>query len=248
MQVTEKVRRVANSERVSARPGMRYDAVFLDVDGTLLWVDLDVEGYVRDLAPYSRDGALTVERAVGPVRESMRTHIEENINYPTEDELAEFKRINARKTAHALEVSAPLDVLAEVAERRISFNPYPESEGVLEELKSAGLPLYVVSNWDVLLGQVLAELDWMRFFDGVVASAIVGVEKPDPAIFEEALRVGGVRRERAVHVGNDPIADVQGAAQSGIDAVFVSRRGGEASGAVATLPDLGGLPSLILGR
>ena len=22
--------------------GMRYDAVFLDVDGTLLWVDLDV--------------------------------------------------------------------------------------------------------------------------------------------------------------------------------------------------------------
>ncbi len=29
---------------------MRYDAIFLDIDRTLLWVDLDVEGYVEDLA------------------------------------------------------------------------------------------------------------------------------------------------------------------------------------------------------
>ena len=46
---------------------MRYDAVFLDVDGTL-WVHLDVEGYVKDLAP-ATNGSLTVERAKGPVRE-----------------------------------------------------------------------------------------------------------------------------------------------------------------------------------
>ena len=29
---------------------MRYDAVFLDIDGTLLWVDLDIEVYIEDLA------------------------------------------------------------------------------------------------------------------------------------------------------------------------------------------------------
>ena len=46
---------------------MRYDAVFLDVDGTLLWVDVDVEGYVEDLASYTTNGPLTVERANGPV-------------------------------------------------------------------------------------------------------------------------------------------------------------------------------------
>ena len=45
---------------------VRYDAVFLDVDGTLLWVHLDVEGYVKDLAPYATNGSLTVERAKGP--------------------------------------------------------------------------------------------------------------------------------------------------------------------------------------
>ncbi len=30
---------------------MKYDAVFLDVDGTLTWLDLDVEGYARSWQP-----------------------------------------------------------------------------------------------------------------------------------------------------------------------------------------------------
>ena len=51
--------------------GSGYDAVFIDVDGTLLWVDLDVEGYVEDLASYSRNGGLTVEKAKGPMWESL---------------------------------------------------------------------------------------------------------------------------------------------------------------------------------
>ena len=113
---------------------MRYDAVFLDVDETLLWVDMDVEGYVEDLAPYATDGALTVEEAEGPVWKSLREHINENINYRTEEELAEFRRENARKTARALGIDAPVEVLAEVWENRMLFNPYPESEEVMEKM------------------------------------------------------------------------------------------------------------------
>ncbi len=59
-----------------------YDTVFLDVDGTLLWVDLDVEGYVEDLAPYPTNGPLTVERAAGPVWVGMKEHISRNIHLP----------------------------------------------------------------------------------------------------------------------------------------------------------------------
>ena len=84
---------------------MRYDAVFLDVD---------VEGYVEDLAPYSTNGVLTVEEAHETLLESLHTHISQNINYPTEEELAKFRRENARETAEALNLDAPTDVLAEV--------------------------------------------------------------------------------------------------------------------------------------
>jgi len=227
---------------------VRYDAVFLDVDRTLLWVDIDMQGYVEDLAPYTTDGPLTVEQARGPLRKSLRKHINENINYPSEEKLVEFRRENARKTAHALGLEAPTEVLTEVMEHRILFNPYPESEEVMEELKSMDLPLYVVSNWDVALEGVLDDLGWTGYFSGIVASAVVGSEKPDEAIFEEALRVSGFseRRDRVVHVGNDPVSDVQGAIATGIDAVLVDRRGGlEAPEAVAILPDLRGLPALV---
>jgi putative hydrolase of the HAD superfamily len=227
---------------------VRYDAVFLDVDETLLWVDMNVEGYVEDLAPYAENGSLTVEEARGPVWESFRKHINENIDYQTEEELAEFRRENARETARALGIDAPTEVLTEVWERRVLFNPYPESEEVMEELNGMGLSLYVVSNWDAELESVLGSLGWLQYFSGVVASAVVGSEKPEKCIFEEALRTAGAPRDRVVHVGNDPISDVRGAASCGIEAVLVDRKGGlEAPEAVATLPDLCGLPAFVRG-
>ncbi|HSL01459.1 MAG TPA: HAD family hydrolase [Rubrobacteraceae bacterium] len=227
-------------------PEQRYDAVFLDVDGTLLWVKLDVEGYVEDLAPYARNGRLTVERAAPPVRESMRRHIKENVKHRTEEALASFRCRNARETAAELGIDAPVDVLMEVAERRTSFRPYPESETVLRRLKAMGHGLYVVSNWDIQLVRVLEDLGWTRFFDGVVGSAVLGVEKPAPDIFEEALSVAGVEREKAVHVGNDPVADVRGASEVGIDTVLVARdQSLDAPEATFVIRDLTGLPELL---
>jgi len=228
---------------------VRYDAVFLDIDGTLLWVDLDVEGYVEDLAPYSGNGGLSVEKVSGPVWGSLRRHVRENIRHRTEEDLAGFKRHNAEITAAELGIEAPVEVLAGVAERRISFNPYPESEGVMRELRAMGLPLYAVSNWDIELAKVMEDLGWTGYFDGVIVSAVLGVEKPGGEIFEEALRASGVERERVVHVGNDLVTDVGGASEAGLDTVFVDRRGsGETPGATFVIPDLTGLPAIVGGE
>ena len=227
---------------------MRYDGVFLDVDGTLLWVDLDVEGYVEDLSPYADgDGGLTTERAAGPVWGSLRRHIQQNIEHRSPEELERFKRRNAERTAGELGIAAPSDVLTEVAQRRISFNPYPESVGVLEELKGLSVPLYVVSNWDIELEKVLEDLGWTGYFDGIVASAVLGVEKPRREIFDEALRLAGIPADRAVMVGNDPVSDVRGASEAGVDSVFVARKDLEAPEATYVIPDLRGLPEIVRG-
>jgi len=217
---------------------LSYETVFLDVDGTILWVDLDVEGYVADLAPYGRNGELTVERVEGPVWRSVRRHIEGNVDYRTPEELAGFKRENARRVAEELGVDAPDNLLEEVADRRISFNPFPESERFLTGLRELGKRVYAVSNWDITLRETLRDLGWLGYFDGVVVSGEIGVEKPAPGIFEEALRVSEESRERVVHVGNDPVSDVAGAAACGVDAVLVSRNGEEAEEATAVIGDL----------
>lgn len=227
---------------------MRYDSVFLDVDGTLLWVDLDVEGYVEDLAPYSGNGGLSVESVAGPVWGSLRRHIEQNIEYRTAEDLEEFRRRNAMMTAAEVGVEAPAEVLADVARRRISFHPYPESEAVLSQLKEMGAKLYAVSNWDIELAKVLDDLGWSTYFEEVIASAVVGVEKPAGEIFEEALRASDSPRDRVIHVGNDPVTDVVGASRAGLDSVLVDRRGqAEAPRATYVIPDLNDLPAIVEG-
>jgi putative hydrolase of the HAD superfamily len=227
---------------------MRYGAVFLDIDGTLLWVDLDIEGYVEDLAPYSDSSVLTTESVAGPVWGSLRRHIAENIEHRTEEDLAGFKRRNARMTAAELGIEAPAEVLTEVAERRISFNPYPESEEVLRRLREMGTRIFAVSNWDIQLAKVLEDLGWTGYFDGVVVSAVIGIEKPEGEIFEEALRASGISRDRVVHVGNDPITDVQGASRAGLDTVLVDRRSTiEAPEASFVVSDLNSLPAIVEG-
>jgi putative hydrolase of the HAD superfamily len=227
---------------------MRYDAVFLDIDGTLLWVDLDIEGYIEDLAPYAGDGGLTTEKVVGPAWGSLRRHIQQNIRHRTEEDLAGFRRRNARMTAEELGIEAPVEVLTEVAGRRISFNPYHESEAVLRRLRGMGTRIFAVSNWDIELEDLLEVLGWSGYFDGVVASAVVGVEKPEGGIFEEALRVGDISRDRVVHVGNDPFTDIEGASKADIDTVLVDRGGtAEAPEATFVLPDLNGLPGIVEG-
>jgi putative hydrolase of the HAD superfamily len=134
-----------------------------------------------------------------------------------------------------------------VAERRISFNPYPESAEILEELKKLAVPLYVVSNWDIELEKVLEELGWLGYFEGIVASAVLGVEKPRREIFDEALRLAGVTADRAVMVGNDPVSDVRGASEAGLDSTYIVRKDREAPEATYVLPDLRGLPGIVRG-
>ena len=58
-------------------------------------------------------------------------------------------------------------------------------------------------------------------FDGVYISGEVGVWKPEPGIFEHAARELGVAPEHCVHIGNSIVSDVEGALAAGMQAVLV---------------------------
>lgn len=100
---------------------------------------------------------------------------------------------------------------------------YDDVEPVLRDLRGRGLRLGVVSNWDTRLKRIGAGLGLDRLVDFLVISAEVGVRKPDPRIFEEALRRAGVRPEEALHVGDLPDEDVEGARRAGVRPVLIER-------------------------
>ena len=72
-------------------------------------------------------------------------------------------------------------------------------------------------------------------FDAVVTSARAGARKPDPEIFATALRLAGCEPAEALHVGDTPAEDVEGATAAGIAALLIDREGG---GDIASLAEI----------
>ena len=62
-------------------------------------------------------------------------------------------------------------------------------------------------------------------FDIVTLSYEHGFAKPHPSIFYTTLDQLGVHAGRCLHIGDDPIADVQGARGTGMKTAFISRDG-----------------------
>jgi HAD superfamily hydrolase (TIGR01509 family) len=91
----------------------------------------------------------------------------------------------------------------------------------LERLKTLGLRIAVVSNSNGTLCAHFERIGLSRSVDCVVDSAEVGIEKPDPEIFERTLARLGARRETTVHVGDLYNVDVVGARAAGLRAVLL---------------------------
>jgi putative hydrolase of the HAD superfamily len=91
----------------------------------------------------------------------------------------------------------------------------PGALEALARLRSMGLDLAVVGNWDLRLPEHLERLGLAPYFSAVVTSASAGAAKPDPRPFIAALELVGGRPQRALHVGDSP-ADEDGARAAGL--------------------------------
>jgi putative hydrolase of the HAD superfamily len=122
--------------------------------------------------------------------------------------------------------------------RADSWEVYPDVLPALAALRSRGLKLAVISNWDERLPRLLAALGLAGAFDAVVYSQAAGVEKPHAAIFVQALERLAVAPHRALHVGDNAREDVEGAEAAGMHALRLERRAAPASAAPRSLASL----------
>jgi putative hydrolase of the HAD superfamily len=104
-----------------------------------------------------------------------------------------------------------------------SLRVYDDAPPVLDWLRRRRIPVGIVSNWQRGLSHFCRELGLLERVDFVVASAEVGLEKPDRRIFELAARRMGLAPEAMIHVGDHPIEDVGGAREAGFSALLLTR-------------------------
>ena len=105
---------------------------------------------------------------------------------------------------------------------------FPEAIEVIvavRQLAEGQRHLGIVTNGPTAVQRDKVELLGLdRLVDFVVISGEVGIEKPDPRIFELALARAGTTADEAVVIGDAPEYDIAGARAAGIRSIWVNRR------------------------
>jgi FMN phosphatase YigB (HAD superfamily) len=107
--------------------------------------------------------------------------------------------------------------------------PIADSLEALRALSAADMPLAVVSNATGQIEGVLRRTAICQVGPGdgvavrcVVDSHVVGVAKPDPAIFDHAeVHFPGIERRRIAYVGDSVTMDIGGASAAGLHPILV---------------------------
>jgi len=131
--------------------------------------------------------------------------------------------------------------------------PIPESMAALAELAALGVPMSVVSNASGQIEWVLEHMGICQRGAGsgvsmrtIVDSHVVGVAKPDPAIFTFAIEHHPETvPERILYVGDSVVMDVGGAMAAGLHPVLVDPFDDHVGADFARIASLGELPAML---
>jgi HAD superfamily hydrolase (TIGR01549 family) len=142
-------------------------------------------------------------------------------------------------------------ILLGAFKRQAAPAPYAHARAVVADL-ALDFALGLVSN-NAMPGdhhaRVLRRAGILEHFGCAVWSANFGRRKPDPAMIQYVLDQLGVRRERAIFVGDKLRTDVAAARRAGVRSVYIRKRGSPyATSALRpdfTISDLRALPLLL---
>jgi len=193
-------------------------AVLFDAGNTLLFLDygrlarevgraLGRPLAAEDLALQAKPAALALERADTTDRERASDYLE---------------RLFLLAGVPAEAIGQVRDVLLRLHRQQHLWSASDERTPLaLERLRNAGIRLGVVSNSDGRCEEALIAADLRKYFDVVVDSHDVGVEKPDPRIFWHALHQMAIAPADALYVGDIYEVDVVGARRAGMNVILL---------------------------
>ena len=117
------------------------------------------------------------------------------------------------------------------ANRFHGLDLFPGAREALVQLRhgsdaGAGRPLGIITNGPAEVQREKVDLLNIRHLvDFVIISGEFGASKPDPSIYDEALRRARATRDEAIFVGDSVDHDMAGAYASGLRSVWINRSG-----------------------
>ena len=106
----------------------------------------------------------------------------------------------------------------QVDRNKVEF--YPDALPALKRLADV-YPIVSLSDGNA----DLSVIGIRHYFIDCVSATLVGYAKPHPAGFLKACEIAGVEPREVLHIGDNPVADIVGARQVGLQTMWVCRDG-----------------------
>jgi len=202
------------------------------------WATFDCYGTLID---WNGGIGRELERLFGPARSGELLHAYHDLEpqIQREDPARSYRGVMSVALARLGAPAAEEDALARSLP---DWAPFPEVPAALEEARSGGWRLAVLSNTDRdLLDASLAQIGVE--FDLTIVASEIDSYKPSPDHWEEFFARSGADRERHVHVGASLFHDIAPASALGLRTIWINRLGEEAEPQPdVELHSLAGLP------
>jgi putative hydrolase of the HAD superfamily len=214
-------------------------AVLFDLDGTLLNRETSIEQFIA--AQYDR-----LHNHLGhiPKKNYMTRFIELDCNgHVWKDKV--YQTLATEVAIAEMSWQALLDDY----DTQFQFHcvPFDFLHETLDLLKQQGYKLGIVTNGlGPFQSRTIAGLEIQDYFDAILISEVEQVRKPQPEIFQRAMKRLGVSTVNSVFVGDHPEADISGAKSANMKAIW--KRNSvwpEATEADAAIDHLNEIPLLL---
>lgn len=138
------------------------------------------------------------------------------------------EHLNAERYSHPLRVvgaPTPEAIGAQFWDEAMKRLPLgsrlmPHAKEILTYLRPK-YKMYILSNgFTELQSRKMQSAGIAHYFDGMILSEDIGVNKPNPDIFTHALQVAESTAEESLMIGDNYEVDIEGAQRVGIDQVF----------------------------
>lgn len=199
--------------------------IFFDLDHTIWDFDKNAQETLTEL--YHKYELLSI--GITSCTEFIETYTENNQLLWAEYHMGRITKETLRaKRFHQtfIQLGVPPDLVPlEFEDDYVRMSPmkknlFAGSERVLGYLQNK-YTLHIISNG--FKETTLTKMDLCNlnpYFSNVIISEDVGVNKPDKAIFEYALQKAGAQKHESIMIGDSIEADIRGAQDYGIKAIF----------------------------
>jgi putative hydrolase of the HAD superfamily len=135
----------------------------------------------------------------------------------------EYERLVIQGSGVAVSTDRALEIWRVVQAIPHSLAPFDDVVPAMEQLRARGLTVGLITNMDSKGPDIVDDLGMSDHIDLAVTSGEVGAAKPSSKIFLVALARAGSEPDEAMHVGDQPSSDIEGALGVGMGAVLLDR-------------------------